>query len=124
MTRLLFIVLLCSLVVPRAAWGEHLAGHDQLSVSGAVHTHHGNHAHEHDVQDSAEHDGTLDGENGNDGLTTHDHSTAFAVGSAVVLPDSVTLLPWPLTAEAEVAREPDGKRLRHPDSLLRPPRTA
>jgi hypothetical protein len=123
MVRLLFLVLLCSLVMPRAAWGAHLTGHQELSVAGAVHTHHGNHAHEHDVPDSVEHNGALDGEGGEDGLT-HDHSTAFAVGSAVVLPDPVTLSSWQLPVEAKVARERNGKHLRHPESLLRPPRTA
>jgi hypothetical protein len=31
---------------------------------------------------------------------------------------------WPLSAEAQVARESVGTHLRHPDFLLRPPRTA
>jgi hypothetical protein len=123
MARLLFLALLCSLVVPRTAWGAHMAGHAELSVAGAVHTHHGDHAHEHDVGDSAEHDGALDSEGGKDGLT-HEHSPAFALGSAVVLPDSVSVPSWPLSAEAQAERESVGKHLRHSDSLLRPPRTA
>lgn len=123
MARLLFLALLCSLIVPRAAWGAHLAGHEELSVAGAVHTHPGDHAHEHEVEASAEHDGALDSEDGNDGLT-HEHSPAFALGSAVVLPDSVSLTSCSLGAEAQVERESVGRHLRHPDSLLRPPRTA
>jgi hypothetical protein len=123
MTRLLFLALLCSLVVPRAAWDAHMAGHDELTVAGAVHTHHGDYAHEHEVEDSAEPDGVLDGEDDTDGLT-HEHSSAFALGSAVVLPDSVTLASLPQSAEPQVERGSAGRHFRHPESLLRPPRTA
>jgi hypothetical protein len=123
MLRLLFLALLCSLVVPRAAWGAHLAGHGDLSVAAAVHTHHADHAHEHDGKNPAEHDDALGGEDGDDGLT-HEHSPAFAVGSGEVPPELITLSDWPLSAEDQVERETAGEHLRHPDSLLRPPRTA
>jgi hypothetical protein len=122
MFRLMFFALLCSLVVPRAAWGAHLAGHEELSVAGSVHTHHADHAHEH-AKDSTGHNTALDCEDGNDGLT-HEHSPSFALGSADFLSDSLSMLVWPLASEAQVARERNGVHLRHPESLLRPPRTA
>jgi len=49
--RILALVLLVSaLVVPRAAWGAHLSGHDDLSSVTAVHSHHDDHAHEYAAQ--------------------------------------------------------------------------
>jgi hypothetical protein len=119
MVRLLFFALLCSLIVPRAAWGAHLAGHEELSVAGAAHTHHGDHVHEHGVENSADHEAVWDE---SDALT-HEHSPALSLCSAVVLPDSVILPVWPLSAEAQIDRKSVGEFLRHPDSLLRPPRT-
>jgi hypothetical protein len=119
MLRLLFLALLCSLIVPRAAWGAHLAGHEELSVAGAAHSHHGDHVHEHGVEKSADREAVWD----EDGAPTHEHSPALALCSAVVLPDSVTLPVWPLSGEVQIERKSVGERLRHPESLLRPPRT-
>jgi hypothetical protein len=122
MVRLLFLALLCSLVVPRVAWSAHVAGHEVLTTAGAVHTHHGDHTHEHDAESSTEHDPVSDTENESDGLT-HEHEPAFALGSAVIIPDAVSLTVWPASSEVQVSRESVGRNRKHPDSLLRPPRT-
>jgi hypothetical protein len=121
MVRLLFLALLCSLVVPRVAWSAHVAGHEVLATSNAVHTHHGDHAHEHGAESSAEHDPVRDAENGRDSLT-HEHEPAFALGTAVILPEAISLPARSISSEAQVGRESDGRNRKHPDSLLRPPR--
>jgi hypothetical protein len=122
MVRLLFLALLCSLVLPRVAWSAHVAGHEVLATASAVHTHHGGHAHEHAAESSAEYDPVSDAENESDGLT-HEHEPAFALGTAVILPDAVSLPARSISSEPEAVRESCGRNLKHPDSLLRPPRT-
>lgn len=116
--RILALVLLASaLVVPRAAWGAHLSGHEELSSAGAVHSHHDDRAHEHSA---AGEDGT-EQDNAPDDLT-HDHKPAFAVGGDMPLPEIS-----PVSAVIG-ARSPEGltelhlRVLSRPDSLLRPPR--
>jgi len=124
MFRILALVLLVSaLVAPRAVWGAHLSGHDDLSAAGAAHSHHGEHTHEHDgdtlsVDELSE---TAGGEQ--DGLT-HDHTPSFAIGGAIVLPDEAVLPTLAVTAASNVAVERLGASLSRPESLLRPPRFA
>lgn len=119
------ILLISALVVPRAAWGAHLSGHDDLSTAGAVHSHHGDDSHEHEhetgknlVGDSSPGAGS-DGEQDN---LTHDHSPSFAVSGAIVLPDDAVLPALNVVAASTESMERSGTSLSHPDSLLRPPR--
>jgi len=124
MYRILALVLLVSaLVAPRAVWGAHLSGHDDLSAAGAVHSHHGDHTHEPDgdklsVDESSE---IVSGEE--DGLT-HDHQPTFAIAGAMVLPEEAVLPALAVADASNVAFERLGASLSRPESLLRPPRVA
>lgn len=116
--RLLTLVLLVSaLVVPRAAWGAHLSGHENLSSVGAVHSHHDDHDHEHSATGEA--DAEQDDAAGD---LTHDHKPAFAVGGDIPLPE---ISPVRAVIGERSAIGPTELRLRvlsRLDSLLRPPR--
>jgi hypothetical protein len=116
--RFLTLVLLVSaLVVPRAAWGAHLSGHEDLSSVGAVHSHHEDHAHEHSAsgEDAAEQDDAP-------GDLTHDHKPAFAVGGDIPLPEISPVSAVIGARSAEGLTELYLRVLSRPDSLLRPPR--
>ena len=116
--RILTLVLLVSaLVVPRAAWGAHLSGHDVLSSIGAVHSHHADHAHEHSAtdEDAAEQDDAP-------GDLTHDHKPAFAVAGDIPLPEISPVSATIASRSAEGLTELHLRVLSRPDSLLRPPR--
>lgn len=124
MVRLCALLLLaCALIVPRAAWSSHLSGHEELSSATTVHTHHGDHAHEHGDADNGESELTEDPANGAGDLT-HEHGPSFALGSAVVLPDVASVSVWPRSVEPRGELDLGGGPLQSPDSLLRPPRTA
>lgn len=116
--RILALVLLVSaLVVPRAAWGAHLSGHDDLSSAGAVHSHHGDHSHEDEAIDSdaGEHDdGPVD--------LTHDHRSALAIAGDIPLPEAAPVGAATATQSTEGITELHLRVLSRPDSLLRPPR--
>jgi hypothetical protein len=116
--RILTLVLLASaLFVPRAAWGAHLSGHDDLSSVGVVHSHHNDHAHAHAASgdDAAEQDDVP-------GDLTHDHKPAFAVGGDIPLPEISPVNAAIGARSAEGQTELHLKVLSRPDSLLRPPR--
>lgn len=116
--RIFALVLLVSaLIVPRAAWGAHLSGHEDLSSIGAVHSHHDDHAHEHSAadEDAAEQDDAP-------GDLTHDHKPAFAVGGDIPLPEVSPINAVIGVRSAEGLTELHLRVLSRPDSLLRPPR--
>lgn len=125
MLRLLSLLLIvCALVGPRAAWGAHLAGHEELTSGTAVHTHHGDHAHEH-AAPAPEHEAALDAEPDEDGALTHDHGSADALVSAMLLPNVSANFPdVPTIAGVLFDRARNFGALKHPESLLRPPRLA
>jgi hypothetical protein len=122
MSRLAFALLLIALVFPRTAWSAHLAGHDQLSSAASVHTHHHDHTHEH-ASDATQDDVTPNHSDADAGFT-HDHGPSFSLAAALALPDGYDT-PTSL-APADLVYERTGVlgALSHPDSLLRPPRTA
>ncbi len=114
---LAFVLLVTALVVPRAAWGAHLSGHDDLSSVGAVHSHHGDRAHEHSATG-------VDADDQNDeseGLT-HDHKPAFSVAGDIPLPEVSPVNAVVGARSTEGVTELYLKVLSRPDSLLRPPR--
>lgn len=118
MIRILALVLLVSaLVVPRAAWGAHLSGHEDLSSAGAVHSHDDDRAHEHSAvgEDSTEQDDAP-------GDLTHDHKPAFAVGGDIPLPEISPVSAVIGARSIEGLTELYVRVLSRPDSLLRPPR--
>ena len=129
-----FLILLCSLVVPRAAWGAHETGHEELSSASVVHTHHGSHIHEHspahadahadardfaDVRENlAENDGGVSPE----GLT-HEHGPS-APSTSALLPSGIDLSTMKGADRQHIVANYGGVPLQHPESLLRPPRMA
>ncbi len=118
----ILIMLVSALVVPRAAWGAHLSGHDDLSTAGAMHSHHEDGTHEYDSSPSSAGDSSMVADDEQDNGLTHDHSPSFAVSGAVVLPDSAVLPDLHVLAASTESMERSGTSLSHPDSLLRPPR--
>ena len=118
MFRIFALVLLVSaLVVPRAAWGAHLSGHEALSSVGAVHSHHDDHAHEHSASGEE-----AAAQNDAPGDLTHDHKPAFAVGGDIPLPEISPVDVVIGARSAEGLTELHLRLLSRPDSLLRPPR--
>ena len=116
--RILTLVLLVSaLIVPRAAWGAHLSGHEDLSSIGAVHSHHHDHAHE----QSASGEGAVEQDDA-PGDLTHDHKPAFAVGGDIPLPEMSAVDAVIGAASAKGLTQLHLRVLSRPDSLLRPPR--
>ena len=117
------LLMICALLMPRMAWGAHMAGHDDLLTASAAHTHHDGHSHEtasdHELAGAA----LADPDTG-DGFT-HDHQAAQALVTAVVLPDAVDAPGFrPQDGAARYARLPSHAPPTHADSLLRPPRLA
>jgi hypothetical protein len=126
-SRLALLLLVCALVVPKVAWGAHLAGHEQMAANASVHTHHGNHAHEHaaeeaDDQTSADEQATK-GVGPDQGLT-HDHSPSLSLAAATLSSDYLRLSSWFARAELRFDRSFESDALSRPESLLRPPRAA
>ncbi len=119
---LALLLLVSALIVPRAAWDAHEAGHESLSSANAVHTHHDGYAHEHDGAQTDDGQGIDSGES--DSGLTHEHGPSFAQASAIVLPNADTLPILRLSKYVYVERASGSAPLHHPDSLLRPPRTA
>lgn len=116
--RILALVLLVSaLVVPRAAWGAHLSGHEDLGSAGAVHSHHDDHAHEHSAGDAEP-----DEQNDAPDDLTHDHKPAFAIGGDIPLPEISPVDTVIAARSVEGLNELHLAVLSRPDSLLRPPR--
>lgn len=114
---LALLMLVSALVVPRAAWGAHLSGHDDLSSINAVHSHHGDHAHEHTATgEDADEQGDEPGD------LTHDHAPAFAVAGDIPLPDATLFGARIGACSLEGVTELNLRAVSRPDSLLRPPR--
>jgi hypothetical protein len=124
---MLFLILLCTLIVPRASWSEHAAGHEELSSANVVHTHHGSHVHEHENEhedaDLVANEADGDPSEDQDGLT-HEHSPSIALGSALMLPAEIELMAVDLVRSRHLVAKYGGVPLPRPESLLRPPRTA
>jgi len=123
LARFALVLLVCALVVPNAAWGAHLAGHEQLASTSAVHTHHGDHAHEHaDAHATADGHGT--GDTGSDEGLTHDHGASLALATAMLAPDDAQLASWFAAVDLRFDLAFAATALSRPESLLRPPRAA
>ena len=121
--RFALLLLVCALVVPNAAWGAHLAGHEQMASTSAVHTHHSDHAHEHaDGQTTADEHGT--GDTGSDEGLTHDHGASLALATAMLAPDEAQLASWFAAVGLRFDLAFAATALSRPESLLRPPRAA
>jgi hypothetical protein len=126
--RLFLILLLCALVVPKAAWGAHLAANDPAIPVTAVHTHHGDHLHEADDERVAKAGDQADRANGahdgeGDGLT-HDHSPSLGISGALMLPDDQSVPLWFAPAAVRLDRGFAAAGLSPPQSVLRPPRAS
>ena len=125
LARFAFIFLICALVVPRAAWGAHLAGHEELTSSSSVHTHHADHAHEHEgkVDSGYQNDADNDSDSAGKGLT-HDHSPSLSLLTALLLPSEMKLSTWFTPLGQRFSLNFGADERSHPGSLLRPPRAA
>ena len=121
--RFALLLLVCALVVPKAAWGAHLAGHEQMTSASAVHTHHADHAHEHADDSAAADEHGADGTSPDEGLT-HDHSPSLSMATAMLTPDDPQLSSWFAPTDLRFARSFAAAALSRPESLLRPPRAA
>jgi len=125
MRFLALALLLCALVVPRAAWAEHVGQHGQSFASSEDHVHHDGHVHkvaanqaEHEHASAADHESK-----GSNGLA-HNHLAAdlLSVGAEPDAMDQLieTLPPsQALGAALPIITAPASP----PNSLLRPPRT-
>jgi hypothetical protein len=115
-------------VIPRTAWSAHLAGHEAVASLATTHAHHGEHSHGTGSHDHHAKAGVVDqatDEDGDEGSDwSHDHSSSFALGAAVVVP-SLDVTPLPaLRAEPRVDPGDAATPAQRPSSLLRPPRQA
>jgi hypothetical protein len=120
---LAFLLLLCALVVPRVAWSAHLAGHDELASVASVHTHHGDHVHDHGYEDAPVADHNSGDDASGEGLT-HEHSPSLSVVAALLAPETASIggqiAPTLVQTNWTNAPAADSR----PDSILRPPRAA
>lgn len=121
--RFALLLLVCALVVPNAAWGGHLAGHDQISSASSVHTHHADHAHEQTSERATQDDNGFGTPAPEKGLT-HDHTPSLSLATALLVPDDTQpAFPF-VSSELRFARSFAADALSRPESLLRPPRAA
>lgn len=108
-------LLLSALLVPRAAWAEHLGQHGQSLASSEDHVHHNDHVHT---------DASPDNENDHGSGFAHNHLPADVLsvgaepGSAPVLKERL-MLAERRSATPLADRAPESP----PNNLLRPPRT-
>lgn len=115
--RFALLLMVCALVVPKAAWGAHLAGHEQMASASAVHTHHADHAHVHaDEQSAADQQGTSDA-SPDKGLT-HDHGPSLSLATAMLAPDDPQLSSWFAATDLRFDRSFAAAALSRPESLL------
>ena len=121
--QILFLLIACALVVPSAAWGAHLAGHAQLGSAEATHTHHSDHAHEADFETKAPDEQGSEGSAPIKGMT-HDHGSSHSHSGAFLKPDESLTLSALISDKLLFDRDSSVHALSHPDTLLRPPRTA
>lgn len=123
LARFAFLILICALVVPNAAWGAHLSGHERLSSDVSVHTHHADHAHE-QISASVFADEQERDQSGPAKGLTHDHSPSLSLTTALLVPNDANLAPVPAAAAMHFDRTYAADALSRPESLLRPPRGA
>lgn len=121
LARFAFLVLLCALVVPNAAWGAHVSGHERLSALASVHTHHDEHAHEQADDTTADDQQDRDQEVPQKGLT-HDHSPSHSLTGGMLVSADPESLPWQASGILHFDRSSVADALSRPGSLLRPPR--
>ena len=94
-----------------------------MASTSAVHTHHGDHAHEHaDGRTTADEHGT--GDTGSDKGLTHDHGASLALATAMLAPDDAQLESWFAAVDLRFDLAFAATALSRPESLLRPPRAA
>lgn len=117
------VFLLCALVVPRTAWSVHLAGHDDISSQIAIHTHQGDHAHDHGRAGPHATDEAGDDDSSGDGLT-HDHNPPLSLASAWLIADEAVFEVWFARSDHGFDRTVAADAHSSPESVLRPPRTA
>ncbi|KEO86026.1 hypothetical protein EH30_09255 [Erythrobacter sp. JL475] len=121
--RFALLILVCALVVPKTAWGAHLAGHEQMASASAVHMHHADHAYE-DATDEA----PVAGE-GSDGTSpdqnmVHDHGPSSSLNAALAQTGDIGIGAWVSATNLTFDRDYAANAHSHPESLLRPPRNA
>lgn len=118
-------MLLCALVVPRAAWAEHVGQHDGIFSSSEDHVHHDDHVHKVAASDAdRDRDAAVDDESDSETGLVHNHLPADLL-SVWGEPETA-----PLVADRLLQPEPqvaalstEGARSDPPNNLLRPPRT-
>lgn len=131
MTRLLTLaLLLCALVVPRAAWAEHVGQHGQSLASSEFHVHHDDHIHKVAASEVGhEYDASPDDASpGDDGdrwpALAHNHLAADVL-SVMAEPEYAPLLKdrFMLAERRRTAPLAYGAPESPPNNLMRPPRT-
>lgn len=131
MTRFLALaLLLCALVVPRAAWAEHVGQHGLSLASSEDHVHHDDHVHKVAASEVGhEHDARSDDDSPNDGsdhgpALAHNHLAADVL-SVLAEPEYAPLLNdhFMLAERRSAAPLASGAPGSPPNNLLRPPRT-
>lgn len=126
------LLLISALIVPRMAWSAHEAEHNyERSVA---HVHHGDHTHEvndhaHDEHEDREHMDREHTHHSHDDLgdapLAHDHLAADVLSVMAAIADTIATEQPFFGSEAGVPeRRSSGAPSGHPDTLLRPPRTA
>lgn len=125
MTRVLtFLLLVSALIIPRAAWAAHEAGHDQPMGSAVEHVHHGDHTHDLAMDDHPGDHASPDGPEGESGLV-HDHLPVDVLSAFADLDSDRNAMLAPVFASRHALdRRPDDDPATSSASLLRPPRTA
>jgi len=126
MRFVVFALLVCAFVVPRAAWAEHMGQYGQTLASSEDHVHHGDHVHSGAASDDALGNGSAPDKHGKHAHGyAHNHLAADVLsvgaepGSAAVLNERL-LLAEPQAATLRIIGAPKSP----PTNLLRPPRTA
>ncbi len=122
MFRILTLLLLViALIVPRAAWAAHEAGHDGPLGPAVEHVHHGDHSHDLTMQDHVDDPSSFETPVGDAGLV-HDHLPADVLSAIADLDAGkhVTLLPAFVSSHA-LDKRPDGDPATPSGFLFRPP---
>lgn len=123
LVRFALLLLVCALVVPKTAWGAHLAGHEQLSASFSVHMHHADHAHEQMTDEAQDADEGSDGASPDQSMV-HDHGPSLSLNAALAQTGDLGIEAWVSASNLTFDRDYAANAHSHPESLLRPPRNA
>lgn len=120
MKRLLLLLFVCALVVPRVAWGAHVSGHETIAAA-SEHAHHGDHSHGIASADPTPAESDKRGAQGDHGLV-HNHVSADILSAMATREADDRPLRF---ASARPLIDRRSRRLPSADaeSLLRPPRT-